>query len=809
MLNDSKTSDFNNKDLEAECVQFMADNGLNISAQIITDGKIHRFSADENLRKPDEWYIAAAGTSVKGNEYFTCTGGSWSSGERCTYQSWKNNNSFSAEEKKEFYEISKKLREEIETHLKIQRDLAAKEATKVWEEAKESPPDEECSRYAKLKGVDLIGVKFGLHKIFGKDKDSVPVIIIDFRNAAGEIRTIQFIHSTPEGKTYKQWLAGGEKKGNFHIIGKIVNAPKIYVAEGWATGMSVHMASGAPVVVAGDAGNLLSVVENISNTYPIYLKHYEQYNKIVIAGDSDERGRRDAISAAKKVNGLVVFPKFPKDKNYSPTDPFKKLYTDFNDLHQTCGLEEVKTQVINTEIVISSVQDDLKNLAQSLLEKKDPCEDFLLSGLPEPLYAWISSLCETTDAHPIMVTSSAFATASGFLGKRLFLPKGVFFQDLHTNLWLLNVADSGLYKSTALNSGANLANERAKEINSEIKTLEDRRRREGNNKENEKICEDILRVRQRNFLLPNKMTGEAFIERLSQQDTGGVIFLNEFGAWLQNFEKGHNNDFKGMLTEFYDVPPSYEYATRTQGSFILEKPCFSICGVSTLTWLKENLKPGDVGSGFFARFLIFAPPGQNKIPPAFPENLKPFNSYEQKIRYIFERFDQTNDIYRFGFSIPAKKLANQLYMELFKVTASYNDKCQKVLEPYIKRWWPYLLKLAMIIRFFEDPNSKELSESALLAALTILLPAVKSTAQLFEGELGESEHQTKCRLVFEWICKKVKEKGEPVKRKALLSSKQLGGGADMYDYVLKTLIETGQIQKIQKDKKDEWEYSPK
>ncbi|MFA6991424.1 MAG: hypothetical protein WC192_05250, partial [Candidatus Babeliales bacterium] len=108
-----------------------------------------------------------------------------------------------------------------------------------------------------------------------------------------------------------------------------------------------------------------------------------------------------------------------------------------------------------------------------------------------------------------------------------------------------------------------------------------------------------------------------------------------------------------------------------------------------------------------------------------------------------------------------------------------------------------------------DQEAKAIEVEAIAFAIPILLAAIHSTAQLFEGELGESDHQHKCRMLIEWICKKFAEKGLPIKRKALLQSKQLGGGSDMYDYVLKTLIESGKIEEIQKEKKDEWEYLPK
>ncbi len=63
-----------------------------------------------------------------------------------------------------------------------------------------------------------------------------------------------------------------------------------------------------------------------------------------------------------------------------------------------------------------------------------------------------------------------------------------------------------------------------------------------------------------------------------------------------------------------------------------------------------------------------------------------------------------------------------------------------------------------------------------MSALGILMPAIKSTITLFDGELSESEFDSQCRELFEWICRRVKSTGYPVKRKEILQSKKIKGG---------------------------------
>ena len=61
------------------------------------------------------------------------------------------------------------------------------------------------------------------------------------------------------------WPPGLAKVGHFHLLG----APQwiVLVAEGYATAASLHMATGFPVAVAFDAGNLVHVAKALRARY--------------------------------------------------------------------------------------------------------------------------------------------------------------------------------------------------------------------------------------------------------------------------------------------------------------------------------------------------------------------------------------------------------------------------------------------------------------------------------------------------------------------------------------------------------------
>lgn len=184
------------------------------------------------------------------------------------------------------------------------------------------------SPYLERKGVSAFGLK--------EDQGN---LIVPLKNAEGQLRGFQAI--APDGQ--KTFARGMEKKGNSHLIGadeKDLSQGEILLCEGYATGASLHMATGKAVAVAFDSGNLLPVAEAIRAKYPNAA--------ITICADNDHSIQREgkpynvglekAKMAAQKVNGSVKTPLFTeKEKSQG--------LTDFNDLHKARGLEAVRHQL--------------------------------------------------------------------------------------------------------------------------------------------------------------------------------------------------------------------------------------------------------------------------------------------------------------------------------------------------------------------------------------------------------------------------------------------------------------------------------
>lgn len=218
-------------------------------------------------------------------------------------------------------EREQRQREELDRQRVVQAD-AAREAARLWAGASEAG----ASPYLARKGVQGHGVRF------------LPdgVVLVPLRDQNGALWNVQSIApERPAAGTDKLFLKGGRKSGLWHWCGDPAGAAVLLIAEGYATAASLHEATGRPVAVAFDAGNLAHVAKALRHQYPAAL--------LVLCGDDDcateaktrtNTGRVKAMAAARAVQGVAVFPA-PLPAGEAPVN------FDFNDLHAAHGLDAV------------------------------------------------------------------------------------------------------------------------------------------------------------------------------------------------------------------------------------------------------------------------------------------------------------------------------------------------------------------------------------------------------------------------------------------------------------------------------------
>lgn len=290
--------------------QAMTAAGLEAVDVIHDDGELHRIPTNGRRGDKSGWYVLHTDGVPAGS--FGC----WRSGLQSTWCAKSDKAMTDAERETH--------RQRIKT-MKAQRD--ADEAARHKDEADKAAirwraASLSCAHpYLTFKDIKGYGIR--------QDGE---VLLIPVRGIDGKLHSLQTI--TPDGfKRFK-----GRMKGCYHSIGKPTG--RLIVCEGYATGASIHEATGDAVAVAFNAGNVALVATALHRKYPELI--------IVIAADDDWRtegnpGLTYAKLAALAVGGYIVVPQFPTDR------PPKA--TDFNDLAALAGLDAVRACFSEIEVL--------------------------------------------------------------------------------------------------------------------------------------------------------------------------------------------------------------------------------------------------------------------------------------------------------------------------------------------------------------------------------------------------------------------------------------------------------------------------
>ncbi len=225
---------------------------------------------------------------------------------------------------------------------------AATRCRTLWDGASDTAPASGCP-YLTRKGVQSHGLRFLADG----------TALVPMRNTDGELWSVQRILTKPltdrkTGEVIGDKLYGprprkdervrSRKAGLFHLIegagSDVPEWPVLLLAEGYATGATLHEATGLPVAVCFDAGNLRHIAQALRERHPDAL--------FLVCGDDDRAteakgkgnpGRKAAAAAARVANtsagpALVCFP-----------DALPEGGSDFNDMGAAFGLEAVAALV--------------------------------------------------------------------------------------------------------------------------------------------------------------------------------------------------------------------------------------------------------------------------------------------------------------------------------------------------------------------------------------------------------------------------------------------------------------------------------
>ncbi len=233
---------------------------------LIPNGELIRFRVEGDSKDSKNGWAVLHGDGIPAGMF-----GNWKTGESHNWCSKRDSELTPGErsEQKRRVEMARVERERAEKHCRAE---AAEHARAAWEvaDAATSHPylQRKCVQSHGLRVVRTDG-----HRVRAGD------LLIPLHNPSSELVSLQRI--THDGAKF--YLAGGEKRGCFYRFGGDGAA---WLVEGYATGASVHEATGQPVVVAFDAGGLKPVADLLRGQL------------IGVAADNDESGTGQRVAEA-------------------------------------------------------------------------------------------------------------------------------------------------------------------------------------------------------------------------------------------------------------------------------------------------------------------------------------------------------------------------------------------------------------------------------------------------------------------------------------------------------------------------------
>ena len=594
--------------------QAMRNAGLD-PGSIIADGKIHRFDAPGDRAKSENgWYVLYDGDIQAGRF------GSWKTGQSEKWCS-KTASEFTPEEKKQYaarMEAARRLREAEAERVHAE---CREWCEKAW---KGAPAATDDHPYLQRKGVPAYGLK-----LF-KDSLMVPVRSLE----GGKLQGVQFIYpEKQENGKDKIFKSGTAKQGAMHIIGKPVDDTLI-ICEGYATGASIHMATGHAVLVAFDAGNLKPVADATRKKQPAWT--------LIIAADNDRLtagnpGLTKATAAAVAIGARLAIPIFPGDEG-----------TDFNDLTQISGEDAVKAAIeAAARVEAAPAPDNTTKETPSdqwpeplpLPEGLPPVKTLAPEMIPVPFRGWLIDIAYRMQSSVDFAATAAIVALGSTIGRGCgIFPKQHDSWLVVPNLFGACIGDPSVMKTPTIAEGTkplerleieakqeHEAGTQAAEVEQEIEKIT-----------RAAICEEIKRaVKKKNpeaieqaraslADLDNEPpparrryqtqdgTTEKIGELLNQNPRGILINRDELIGWFHSLDKAGRESDRGFYLEAWNGTGRFTYDRIGRGTLDVEALCISIFGAITpgplSDYIRATIRGGIGNDGLLQRFQVMVWP---------------------------------------------------------------------------------------------------------------------------------------------------------------------------------------------------------
>lgn len=287
--------------------------GLDYIGPIHQDGKLHRFKSEGDSEQ-NSWYVLHPADPIAAGGF-----GCW---KRQIKQTWRQNGG-SEISRDDMTKLRKKWAEDQARAEQEQNDRWQRMALECEKEIVQFKRAEFTHDYLRSKAVAAYGPLL---------ENELGDLVLPLRDASGKLWSYQTIDRLGD----KLFRPGGKVRGCFFSICDRPDGPMI-VCEGYATGATIHQATGYATFCAMDCGNLDAVTTSLRELHPS--------RPILVAADNDRftkkpdgtpwnPGVEKAKKAATSSKAKVVMPEFPQDSSKG---------TDFNDMAEMVGIDAVLT----------------------------------------------------------------------------------------------------------------------------------------------------------------------------------------------------------------------------------------------------------------------------------------------------------------------------------------------------------------------------------------------------------------------------------------------------------------------------------
>lgn len=728
--------------------------GLPAPDEIVADGTLHRYKTTGRGPSKNGWYRLHADGVPAGA--FGC----WRAGISETWCA-KSSSDMNPTERQAHVERIRAMQAERQAEEQAMHAKAREEAQALWNGAEPATADHP---YLKRKAVQPHGLR-----VHGGN------LLLPCYDAAGELHSLQHI----AGNGAKWYVTGGRVSGCFFIIADggypanvaiLANAATnaLVISEGFATGATIHEATGLPVAVARNAGNLRHVAKALRAKHP--------HAHILVAADNDHAtpgnpGMARATEAAQAVGGTVVVPPFPE---------LVDGQTDFNDLMAAHGADLVRQTFAHALSAPASPTTPVAPKATASGQAwpaLDPIPEpegltpavFPFDALGPVLGPAAASIADDVQAPGALSGGSVLAAASLAAQPlaNVVMPHG---QRSPLSLFVLTSASSGDRKS-AVDAVANHAIEerrrqqardhaKAMKIHEEAKAL----RKKGDPEEPEPAPQSIT---------TSNATIEGIAKLLKFQSSLGV-FSSEGGEMLGGHSLRDDKRSAGM--SFYLKAWGGESIDSLRGGNGLTTLLGRRLALHVLVQpilLRELLSdPLAQGQGLLARCLIAEPAtlaGTRMFRPVDPNEAPAVAEYHRRIRVLLNTPPELwpdGDDYELKprdlhLSVDARALWIAFYNQ---VEASQAQDGELVnARPFASKAAEHAARIAGVITVVSNPGSSQIDAEAMEGGIEIAGFYLQEHLRLTGAGRDDRHHQQLLMLV-DWM----RECGRTVPKKDVL-----------------------------------------